>query len=438
MQSVKITASRRRLVRLIERRGVVSRCGAYERDLQVARARNHRSGARQLTPDRPPRSLLTTRARRPCRPIAASRKTVAPVPSGEPLGKNEIITMLQGGVPAARVEQFVEARGVNFNVTPEIAREINAAGGNRSLIGAITEKATQAAANDGSPFQPAEAAATGPDYDDYIDRIQSSISANDPNSVIRYAQQAIQLSPEQPTAYSLLGTTLLYLKRKRDASRRCAPWSATERRLHLHDHKGRSPVLRISFFVTMTGVSSSHNGLATFEPKTSTSRGQEQNAIMGAQTGLSHQTQRRLRQENSTSPRHKVSPSQTLTGSSRILEAKGVKGNGGKAEVSPYLLLLPSFSPRAAGFLSPPKCYIIFLQQARTACNWTKLSLTKTHLRSESQTEGPHRTDPERRADGGRLRAAQDSARSPARGLGADGHEARLRAGRVRDVRRAR
>src|SRR5258708_6220957 len=33
------------------------------------------------------------------------------VPAGPPLSKNEIITMLQGGLPTMRVEQFVEARG---------------------------------------------------------------------------------------------------------------------------------------------------------------------------------------------------------------------------------------------------------------------------------------------------------------------------------------
>ena len=66
--------------------------------------------------------------------------TPARVPSGSPLGKNEIISMLQAGVASARVEQFVEARGVSFELNQEITHEIIAAGGSRSLIGAISEK----------------------------------------------------------------------------------------------------------------------------------------------------------------------------------------------------------------------------------------------------------------------------------------------------------
>ncbi len=68
-------------------------------------------------------------------------KPVTNVPPGPPLSKNEIITLLQSGVSAARVEQFVAARGVSFTLTPESAREINAAGGTPSLLSAIKSKA---------------------------------------------------------------------------------------------------------------------------------------------------------------------------------------------------------------------------------------------------------------------------------------------------------
>src|SRR5207253_2492629 len=74
--------------------------------------------------------------------------TGAPVPSGPPLSKSEIVTMLQGGIASSRVEQFVEVRGVNFAVTPQITAEIKSAGGDRSLLGAITEKSTGQTASD--------------------------------------------------------------------------------------------------------------------------------------------------------------------------------------------------------------------------------------------------------------------------------------------------
>ena len=78
----------------------------------------------------------------PANPSGNSR-TNSSVPPGPPLAKNEIVTLLQSGVPPARVEQFVEARGVSFSITPQIAHEIKDAGGNNALIGAITAKSSE-------------------------------------------------------------------------------------------------------------------------------------------------------------------------------------------------------------------------------------------------------------------------------------------------------
>ena len=71
--------------------------------------------------------------------------------------------MLQGGLPTARVEQFVEARGVNFAITPQIAREIKEAGGNNALIGAITAKASEPPPSRTAPGRRAAPAATAID-----------------------------------------------------------------------------------------------------------------------------------------------------------------------------------------------------------------------------------------------------------------------------------
>src|SRR6185436_5617555 len=53
-------------------------------------------------------------------PAKTPSRTPSNTPSGPPLAKNEIITLLQNGVAASRVEQVVEARGVDFHLTPEI------------------------------------------------------------------------------------------------------------------------------------------------------------------------------------------------------------------------------------------------------------------------------------------------------------------------------
>jgi hypothetical protein len=66
------------------------------------------------------------------------------VPAGPPLSKAEIVTLLETGVPAERVEKIVEVRGVSFAPSVETTAEITRAGGNRSLIGAISEKAVAA------------------------------------------------------------------------------------------------------------------------------------------------------------------------------------------------------------------------------------------------------------------------------------------------------
>lgn len=64
----------------------------------------------------------------------------APAPAAAPLAKSEILTLLQVGTPPTRIEQLIETRGVSFQATPDIAREIEAAGGNASLIEAIRRK----------------------------------------------------------------------------------------------------------------------------------------------------------------------------------------------------------------------------------------------------------------------------------------------------------
>jgi hypothetical protein len=226
-----------------------------------------------------------------------------PVPSGPPLSKNEIVTMLQGGIASSRVEQFVEARGVTFALTPEITGEIKAAGGDRSLIGAITEKGpAQAADNNSSassPFGPASAqpaAGGAPDYDDYIDRASSAFAAQDWNSAITYAQQAAQLDPAQPRAYTLLGTMLLYVRQDVNGAEQ-AMRAAIERggsaAFHVyHDHGDGSfqqGYCEGSFFITKSGVSfKANDGRDTFETEDSNIKEAKVNAFVGAPVNAFH------------------------------------------------------------------------------------------------------------------------------------------------------
>src|SRR5687767_6098118 len=306
VKSVRINGlTTRELVQQIQRRGVgfemtpdaeaeLQTAGARPEIIEAARA-NYRPATVAAAP--PPR--VNTSAP----PRANTSAPAANVPDGPALSKAEIITMLQGGIAAARVEQFVEKRGVNFQVTPEVAREITAAGGNRSLVGAITEKSTADAASNGassggdSPFGAAtntSAAAGAPDYDDLIDRATSAVSMQDFNGAIRYAQQAAQLDPQQPTAYSILGTVALYYSQNVSTAEQ-AMRAAIERggaaAFHVyHDHNGAfGEYCEGSFFITKTGVSfKANDGRDTFEAEDSNIKEAKVNAWMGSQLGAFH------------------------------------------------------------------------------------------------------------------------------------------------------
>jgi hypothetical protein len=302
LNAVKINGlTTQELVQQIERRGVdfemtasdesdLRGVGARPEVVEAARANYRPSAAAAPAVTRvnttPPRSSSTSPSN-------------ANVPDGPPLSKSEIVTMLQGGIAPARVEQFVEKRGVSFQVTPEIAREITSAGGNRSLVGAITEKSTtETASNTGANETPfgtnTTAANNAPDYDDLIDRANSAAAASDFPGAIRYAQAAAQLDPQQPTAYSILGTIALYYSQNVSTAEQ-AMRAAIERggaaAFHVyHDHDGAfNQYCEGSFFITKTGVSfKANDGRDTFDAEDSNIKEAKTNAFMGAQYGAFH------------------------------------------------------------------------------------------------------------------------------------------------------
>ena len=307
VNAVKINGlTTRELVLQIERRGVdfemtaadesdLNSVGARPEIIEAARA-NYRPAAAAAATSRVSSQPVTPRVSNTT--AAASGQ---PVPDGPPLSKSEVVTMLQGGIAPARVEQFVERRGVSFQVTPDIAREITAAGGNRSLVGAITERSTTEAASSSagndSPFGPAgaaEPASSGPDYDDLIDRASSSVASQDFAGAMRFAQQAAQLDPKQPTAFSILGTVALYYSRNVSTAEQ-AMRAAIERggaaAFHVyHDHDGNfTDYCEGSFFVTKTGVSfKANDGRDTFDAEDANIKEAKTNAFVGAKYGAFH------------------------------------------------------------------------------------------------------------------------------------------------------
>ncbi len=304
VKSVRINGlTTRELVQQIERRGVgfemtsdaeaeLRGAGARPEIIEAARA-NYRPGS--AAPAVAARPANTT----PARP-ANSSASLSSVPDGPALSKSEIVTMLQGGIAPARVEQFVEKRGVTFRLTRDDAQEITAAGGNRSLIGAITEKAPdESAGGNGSggapsPFAEPAGASAAPTYDDLIDRSTSAVAANDFAGAIRLAQQAAQLDPQQPQAYSIIGTLSLYYSQNVSTAEQ-AMRAAIERGgsavFHVyHDHNGSfGQYCEGSFFVSKAGVQfKANDGQDTFETIDTNIKEAKVNAFVGSEVGAFH------------------------------------------------------------------------------------------------------------------------------------------------------
>lgn len=57
--------------------------------------------------------------------------------SGPRLTRDSLIGLIKQGHPSEALEQIVEMRGIDFPVTPEAAKEVEAAGGRRELLGAM-------------------------------------------------------------------------------------------------------------------------------------------------------------------------------------------------------------------------------------------------------------------------------------------------------------
>jgi len=216
----------------------------------------------------------------------------ANVPSGPPLSKNEIITLLQSGVPTTRVEQFVEARGVSFAVTSQIAREIKEAGGNNALIGAITAKASDTAVVSGGPVR--RTAPAGPDYDDLTDKAVAAMQANNHSVAINLLQQAVNLDSSKPQAYGLLGFAQLYGSHDPLAAER-SMHAAIERgggapfRVY-HDHDGFfNTFCQGSLFVSRAKVTyKADDGNHTFEASRGDIKEAKSNGFVGSQFGAFH------------------------------------------------------------------------------------------------------------------------------------------------------
>jgi hypothetical protein len=274
------------LIQLVQSRGVsfqmtpdaeaeLRAAGARPEVIEAARS-NYRPGAAPVT--------------------NASTRGRSNVPPGPPLSKNEIVTMLQAGTPSARVEQFVDARGVSFQSNAQAAREIKAAGGTNSLVGAIAA-GYAAPGRTRTPVagtaRTAPASARGLDYDDLTDQATAAYDARDAARATQLLTRAIQLDAGQPRAYQLLGFTQLYLQNniaEAEKNMRRAielGGSASFRVFHDHANGSFKETCSGTLFVTKRNVTfKADDGRDTFEAEDSAVKEIKVNNLAGGAFGV--------------------------------------------------------------------------------------------------------------------------------------------------------
>ncbi len=287
--------STQEIAQAIESRGVSFQMNAsVEEEFQQVGARPElivamRNNYRSATP-------TPTRPAPPANNPPPATKPAANVPAGPPLSEQEVLTMLQSGVGATRVEQFVEGRGVSFAITPDASRKIMAAGGNNALLGAIMKHApaeTAKAPNRNSVVPPANVK-RGPDYEDLTDQAISAMQANNVASATRVLNQAITLDASRPTAYQLLGFAELYGNQNMTAAEAAMRkalernGSATFRVYHDHGDYFKT-ASQGTLFVTRAGVTyKADNGKDTFEAVKAKIKQAEMNDFVGVQYNAFH------------------------------------------------------------------------------------------------------------------------------------------------------
>lgn len=216
------------------------------------------------------------------------------VPAGAPLSKAEIVTMLQAGSPSPKVEQFVEARGVNFQSNAQTAREIKAAGGTNSLVGAIASRYVAPGNRRGSNATNAtHSASRALDYDDLTDQATAAYYARDAARASQLLQQAVRLDPSQPRAYQLLGFTQLYLQNNINEAERNMRraielgGSASFRVFHDHANGSFNSTCSGTLFVTKSNVTyKADDGADTFEAEDTGIREIKTNKLAGGAFGV--------------------------------------------------------------------------------------------------------------------------------------------------------
>ncbi|MFL6332673.1 MAG: tetratricopeptide repeat protein [Pyrinomonadaceae bacterium] len=206
------------------------------------------------------------------------------------------------GLSTTELIQQIQSRGVSFQMTPDAEAELRAAGARPEVIAAARSNyhPAPAVAGAGARRPPAGSSRPspapsrrGPDYDELTDQATAAYDARDVSRATQLLQQAIQLNPQHPRAYQLLGFTQLYLQSnlaEAEKNMRKAielGGSASFRVFHDHLNGTFNQTCAGTLFVTRANVTfKADDGRDTFEAADSLIKEIKTNKVSGGAFGM--------------------------------------------------------------------------------------------------------------------------------------------------------
>ncbi|MBV8857304.1 MAG: hypothetical protein JOZ02_10265 [Acidobacteria bacterium] len=218
----------------------------------------------------------------------------------KPITRDGLVKAVRiNGLSTAELVQQVQSRGVSFQMTPDAEAELRAAGARPEVIEAARASyrpgvvAASGGGRRGGRQPTPPPSRRGPDYDELTDQATAAYDMRDASRATQLLQQAIQLSPQQPRAYQLLGFTQLYLQNNLDEAERNMRkaielgGSASFRVFHDHANGTFNQTCSGTLFVTRTNVTyKADDGRDTFEAQDGLIKEIKTNKVSGGAFGM--------------------------------------------------------------------------------------------------------------------------------------------------------
>lgn len=216
----------------------------------------------------------------------------------KPISREGLVKAVRiNGLSTAELVQQVQSRGVSFRMTPDAEAELRAAGARPEVIAAARSNyrpgATVSSGGRRPPANSRQPARGGLDYDELTDQATAAYDMRDASRATQLLRQAIQLSPQQPRAYQLLGFTQLYLQSNLSEAEKNMRkaielgGSAAFRVFHDHLNGSFNQTCAGTLFVTRTNVTfRADDGRDTFEAADSLIKEIKTNKVSGGAFGM--------------------------------------------------------------------------------------------------------------------------------------------------------